>query len=436
MASLEQRNGRFRVVFRYAGQKYGRSLKTDSEKAAKASLARLEDNLRRLELGTLTVPQHADLPAFLLSDGRRNGKPKTPKTRLLSQLLDAFLDQIPANSIEQSSKQLMEIHVRHLKRVFGARAPVSVVHFSTLQQYVDKRSADKGRRGRPLSPETIKKEMATLRVAWNWARQAGHVSESLPTRGLRYPKTREKPPFQTWSEIERKISRGGLSEEEQADLWDCLFLTLPEISVLLKDVHRRAKHPFIYPMFAFAAHSGARRSEILRSRLDDIDLSGQVATVREKKRIPGKLTTRSVPLSPFLTKVLQAWISNHPGGNYTFCQSIAVPRSRKNRVDFEPLTRSEAVDHFTRTLAGTKWEKLPGWHVFRHSFCSNCAAAGIDQRIINAWVGHQTDEMVRRYRHLIPNQQQAAIRTVFRDAEAAVADACEAAETTSHGRSA
>lgn len=53
MASLERRNGSFRIVFRYAGRKFGRSLKTANEKAATACLARLEDNLRRLELGTL-----------------------------------------------------------------------------------------------------------------------------------------------------------------------------------------------------------------------------------------------------------------------------------------------------------------------------------------------------------------------------------------------
>jgi site-specific recombinase XerD len=56
---------------------------------------------------------------------------------------------------------------------------------------------------------------------------------------------------------------------------------------------------------------------------------------------------------------------------------------------------------------------LRGWHVLRHSFCSNCAARGIDQRLINAWAGHQTEEVVRRYQHLIPDQQRAAIRSVF-----------------------
>jgi hypothetical protein len=76
---------------------------------------------------------------------------------------------------------------------------------------------------------------------------------------------------------------------------------------------------------------------------------------------------------------------------------------------FEVLT-----NHLCSPLVGDGKESLV-WHVFRHSFCSNCAARGVDQRIINAWVGHQTEEMVRRYRHPIPNQQQEAIRLVFGD---------------------
>jgi integrase len=60
-------------------------------------------------------------------------------------------------------------------------------------------------------------------------------------------------------------------------------------------------------------------------------------------------------------------------------------------------------------LAGSKWQVLRGWHVLRHSFVSNAAAAGIDQRLIDSWVGHQTEEMRRRYRHLIPSVEQEAI---------------------------
>ena len=65
MASLEQRSGRFRVVFRFAGRKFNRSLKTANRMEAASSLARLEDNLRRLELGTLVLPDHSDVASFL-----------------------------------------------------------------------------------------------------------------------------------------------------------------------------------------------------------------------------------------------------------------------------------------------------------------------------------------------------------------------------------
>ena len=230
---------------------------------------------------------------------------------------------------------------------------------------------------------------------------------------MKYPKEEEKPSFQTWEEIERKIARGGLSEAEQAELWECVFLTLPEIDELLAFVKQSGRWPFVYPMFVFAAHTGARRSEMVRSEIDDFDFEGGTVLIREKKRVRGKLSTRRVPLSPLLVEAMRHWFDNHPGGRYTFCLNCRLPRGKKTREIGTPITRDEAHDHFKRTLAGSKWEKLRGWHVFRHSFCSNCAAKGIDQRVINAWVGHQTEEMVRRYRHLIPNQQQEAIRLVF-----------------------
>jgi integrase len=77
------------------------------------------------------------------------------------------------------------------------------------------------------------------------------------------------------------------------------------------------------------------------------------------------------------------------------------------------LTRNEAHDHFKRTLAGSKWEVLRGFHILRHSFISCLAAAGVDQRIIDEFVGHQTDEQRRRYRHLVPDVKQKAIAGVF-----------------------
>lgn len=83
MASLEQRNGSYRVVFRLNGQKYARSLKTSEESQALLALAQLEDNLRRVELGTLSIHDGDDPVVVLLSSGNATKRPQieTPPDR-------------------------------------------------------------------------------------------------------------------------------------------------------------------------------------------------------------------------------------------------------------------------------------------------------------------------------------------------------------------
>jgi integrase len=418
MPWLEHRpNGRYHIAFRFGDQKLKKSLRTSDLRTAEARLHQLEENIRLLEKGRIVLPEDADLVEFLLSDGKLDGKPQgMTKLRTFKQFGDAFLASIPEGALETETLKGMGIHLDHLYRILKKSFSLTTLKLEDLQGYVDSRSQDPGNRGRNLSPATIKKELTTLRTLWNWARNAEYLTRSFPSRGLRYPKTVEKPPFQTWTEITRKIETYRLSEDKKKDLWECLFLTTSEIDELLADVKLAAFQPCLYPMFVFAAHTGARRSEIMRSQVEDIDFFGRMITIREKKRVRGRCTTRTVPISPVLYEVLYQWLATHNGQGHTFSLGLNVSRSKKQREEVEPLTRDEAHDHFKRTLAGTKWSTIRGWHVFRHSFCSNCATAGIDQRVINAWVGHQTEEMVKRYRHLIPNQQQQAIAKVFETA--------------------
>ena len=418
MASLEKRGGTFRIVFRFRGIKYTRALDTQSERDADASRKRLEANLHDLEIGRLVVPDGTDLPGFLLGNNGspqrpREGvpEPKSDKELTLSVLFETYFSKLPDGNLEASTIQCMKIHQRQLEKNLRKHFPIRTLTLTDLQNYIEKRSRDEGRNGRKVTAVTIKKAIITLRTVWNWGRHHGLIEKPYPSKGLKYPKSREKPPFMTYAEIERRVQK--LGPAEAADLWECAFLTLSEIDALLTVVKDRARQPFIYPMFVFAAHTGARRSELLRSVLSDLDFDANLITIHERKKSHDKRTTRQVPMSSLLRSVLQEWLAQHPGGDQTFCQRLNVPRSRNVRQTVQPLSCNEAHDHLRRTLTGTKWEKLHGWHVFRHSFCSNCAATGIDQRIINAWVGHLSEDMVRRYRHLLPDQQQAAINLVF-----------------------
>jgi integrase len=406
MASLERRDNRFRIVFRYDGKKFSRAIKTTSERAALATVARLEDNLRRVELGTLGVPADVDLATFLLSDGQTVATPSAPTLRSLGQLLKEYIASVPYGSIEHTSIGCLRIHQKHLNRVLGKHLAIEALRLPKVQEYINARAKEEGRRGGTVCAVTIKKELTTLSAAWNWALNAEMVNRPFPCRGLKYPKSSEKLIFHTMAEVEKRIASGRLDAAQKAMLWDSVFLLVPELAELLRTV-KDAAPGSIYTMMVFAAHTGARRSEIRRCQIDDVDLVEGVVTIHEKKRVRGRLTTRRIPLSPLLSRVLREWMADHPGWGALFYMRL------DDRGGPIPMTAKGMAYHFDKALADTRFAELPGWHVFRHSFCSNCAAQGIDQRILDSWVGHQTPEMARRYQHLVPSQHRVAIATMF-----------------------
>lgn len=417
MATVEQRNHRYRVIFYFGGKRYASKLSTTTSEEAEAIAGSVQRTLMLIEQGVLDVPEGTDFVAFVISGGRRAEKPQPPPARSLGDLRQRYIQALSSGAIEQNSLDTLRMHLGHFVKTLGANFPIQTLAHEHLQQHVDRRAKKKGHFKRPLSPVTLRKEMASLRACWNWGLDAGLVKGKFPGKGIKYPKTEEKPAFQTWEEIEKRVGRGGLAAVEQKELWNSLYLTSSDIEEFFAHARTNAQHDFVHPMVVFAAHTGARRSEMLRARIDDVDFTSGTVVIHEKKRVRGQRTHRRVPLSPLLEAVLRDWISRHPGGQYLFCHRLDVPRSKKRRTEFVPLTRNEANDHFKRLIADGKWQVLRGWHVFRHSFVSNCASKGVDQRMIDEWAGHQTEAMRKRYRHLFPSQQRQALRSVFGNGE-------------------
>lgn len=406
-------SGVFQIGFRIGERKLKRSLRTTDRKEAEAARSRLDENIRLLERGRLTLPPTADPAIFLLSDGKLEEPVRVPKPITVIDLFNRYRTEIPSGFLEDNSHRTVEIHLKHLERLVGKTVPLSQIRTQVLQSYIDRRSREENRRGRKISPTTIRKELTTFSSVWNWGCVRSYVNSQFPNRGLKYPKTTDKLPFQSWDQIERRIERGGLDEAQAKELWDCLYLRVDQIHGSLSHVKDSAQHEFIYPMILMAAHTGMRRSELMRAEIDDIDFKMKTIHVREKKRIRGRITTRVVPLSEPLRETLEAWFAKHPGGRSAFCLGPNVCRSRKSCDESRAVTIDEANHHFKQVFLNSEWSVLRGWHVFRHSFASNCALRGLDQRMINEWMGHQTDAMVKRYRHLFPDQQQAAVNSVF-----------------------
>lgn len=411
MASLQKKGDAWYCQFIYHGKRHTFTLGKVSDDEAHTKAGQVDYLLMRLGQDLLKVPPGMDIVTFIEFDGKPPDEVPDRDSISLKSLKEKYL-ATHRGSLEQSTLDGIETHFKHVAGTLGEGFPVQELSMADLQGHVDRRARQKGLRGK-LSPATIHKEIVTLRTAWNWGVHMGLLTGEFPYHGLRYPRFTEKPPFQTWEEIERRIKASGLTKQQQRELWDSLYLTLSEIEDILEHVKAKACQPWVYPLLCFAAHTGARRAEILRVLVSDVDFDGQTVLIREKKRAKGKTTTRRVPLTPFLAGVLKEWLGRHPGGQYLFCQSAKVVRSKTRRAAPAPITHDEAHDHFKRTLADTKWRVIRGYHIFRHSFISLCASKGTDQRLIDDWTGHCTEEQRKRYRHLFPTTQRQAILSVF-----------------------
>jgi integrase len=407
MAGIRKKGDGYHCTFRFRGKRYYFALGKLTEAQALAKGAEVDETLTLLERGRLTVPDGVALEDFVAAGGKVPAVSARPETVTARQLIDHYLQTHANGTVEQSTLVTARSHLNHFAQTVGERFRVRGLTLLDLQGHIDRR------RKKGVSPVTLKKEVATVRACWNWAVQGGLLKGAFPGKGLRYPKEEEKEPFRTFAEIEAVIAAEGPDDARRDALWEALYLTRPEVEELLAYVRRNGTLPWVYPMVAFAAYTGARRSEMLRALAADVDLSGGTVTVREKKRVRGKRSTRTAPLTPKLAGVLRDWLAVRPECPSLFCQAQRVSRSKTRRDGPTAVTQDEAQDHFRRTVEGSKWQVLRGYHVLRHSFISALASEGVDQRVIDEVVGHQSEEQRKRYRHLYPGVMREAIARVF-----------------------
>ena len=127
--------------------------------------------------------------------------------------------------MEKNSLDTVRMHL-HLVETLGAHFVVHTLALTHLQQHVERRSAQKGHFGKPISPVTLRKEVASLRGCWNWGAQGELLAGRFPNRGLKYPKTAKKPPFQTWEEIKRQ-SQAAI-RRRAGEVWPGVRRRLPD----------------------------------------------------------------------------------------------------------------------------------------------------------------------------------------------------------------
>jgi integrase len=409
MANLGKKGDVFCVRFRLRGKEFKKSLKTRDESAARAALHLIELTLHRLHTGQLHVPDRVDPGDFVVSGGTMTEPAgpnppvqpaPLPATRELVDLYTAAIKTLVAPSYHASQA----MHLRHLLRHLGCRADRScdAVTVRDLDGFVQARLAAR-------HPNTAERERITLLQFYKWAVRQEYLSAS-PAAGLAPIKGGEdRPPFRTAAEIERILERGGLTDEERLDVWDTLYLSPSEIAGLLATVRANAAVDYAFLLHAVPAYTGMRRGEVLRLRWVDVDLDEGYVSARSRKQSRRKReTVRRIGLHPELKADLLAWREKRPRGQFVVCEpdgSGPVNNDRANRVFWQPMRGTPWCLDNGRDLFKV------GFHTYRHSFASNLAAAGVDQRVIDEFMGHTTEAMRKRYRHLFPSAKKSAIES-------------------------
>ena len=167
-----------------------------------------------------------------------------------------YFASIPTGAKSANSLATERTHLDHFVRILKPSTPIDSIGVGELQAYVTKRSKEKGIRGRKVQPETLRKELVTFGTMRRWAKARGWCDGDLDRKALKLPKGTEKAPFRTWAEIESIVEKGGLTDEEQRDLWDCLFLSEKEVGDFLDFVAKNGKVPWLHPALAIAGYSG------------------------------------------------------------------------------------------------------------------------------------------------------------------------------------
>lgn len=163
------------------------------------------------------------------------------------------------------------------------------------------------------------------------------------------------------------------------------WLDAAELEALLREC-RASRNPDLYDAVLVSLSTACRRGELLRLEWRDVDLVAGFLTVRAETSKTNR--GRALPLSP---------------------QCLALLRARRERAT-APRIFPVPLDHFRKPFADA-CERAHilnfHWHDLRHTAASLLAMSGASALEIQAFTGHTTLQMVKRYVHLSDHHTRA-----------------------------
>ncbi len=159
-------------------------------------------------------------------------------------------------------------------------------------------------------------------------------------------------------------------------------------------------------LFAVAGETGMRTGELYGLRAEDVDFSRCILHVRRsvwdgsEQSPKSDNAYRSIDISPSLAEMLRSHLQNRTSG--------LVFRTRKGT----PLRHSYVIRKVLHPVLKRLGIPRCGLHAFRHGRVSYLVENNTPMETIRAWIGHGSDQMVRRYTHLRPEYRKRILATI------------------------
>jgi integrase len=255
-----------------------------------------------------------------------------------------------------------------LKAYFGGKRLTELTPAS-IEQYRSWRKDTISRRGKPVTPATINRELACLKRMFSVARKGlillkGGVPPDNPMASINMDREN--------NERDRVLSK-----EE----FDRLLAVAPA---------------HLKPILLTAYYTGMRRSELLKLTWDRVNLKAGVIRLRpENTKTQGG---RIIPLTKELTQMLQTFTIyiKEDGQRVPQVFTYGGKPIGSIRRAFETACRRAGV-------AGVVF------HDLRHTFVTNMRRAGVDYFRIMAITGHRTMEVFKRYHTINQDDLRQAV---------------------------
>jgi integrase/recombinase XerD len=183
-----------------------------------------------------------------------------------------------------------------------------------------------------------------------------------------------------------------------------VVLSLSEVHQILSRLYRLPYRVCLTTIYS----CGLRLREGVHLQVGDIDSARQMVHVRQGKG--GQ--DRYVPLPEGTLGLLRQYWSLHRHPVWLFPAAARAGVSRAAAT--QPMDESGVQRAFRAAWQASGIAKAASVHTLRHSYATHLLEAGVDLRVIQAYLGHRSPQTTALYTHLTQPTEQRAIEAINR----------------------